>query len=119
MFSNRTLYTHTGRKVRFYDDLVKGRIVTVNLAYTRCTGSCPSGFRALAEPLLQLGERAKARRAAAGAARVGEVHGDDPPLHEIVVEAHLAAGVRVQRPVREHGRPPRSSRTGPSSPGPR
>jgi protein SCO1/2 len=56
MFSNRTLYTHTGRKVHFYDDLVKGRIVTVNLAYTRCTGSCPTGFRALAELQQRLGD---------------------------------------------------------------
>jgi len=58
MIANRTLYTHTGRKVRFYDDLVKGRIVTVNLAYTRCTGSCPTGFRALAEVQSLLGEAA-------------------------------------------------------------
>jgi len=58
MLSNRTLYTHTGRKVHFYDDLVKGRIVTVNLAYTRCTGSCPTGFRALAEVQSMLGEAA-------------------------------------------------------------
>jgi len=49
MLSNRTLYTHTGRKVHFYDDLVKGRIVTVNLAYTRCTKNCPTGFRTLAQ----------------------------------------------------------------------
>lgn len=54
MLSNRTLWTHTGRKVRFYDDLVRGRIVTVNLAYTRCRGICPTGFaklRALQEDL--------------------------------------------------------------------
>lgn len=44
MISNRILWTHTGKKVRFYDDLVRGRVVTVNLAYTRCTGICPTGF---------------------------------------------------------------------------
>ncbi len=49
MISNRTLWTHTGRKVRFYDDLVRGRVVTVNLAYTRCTGICPTGFAKLRE----------------------------------------------------------------------
>jgi len=49
MISNRTLWTHTGRKVRFYDDLVRGRIVTVNLAYTRCRGICPTGFAKLRE----------------------------------------------------------------------
>lgn len=48
MLTNRTLWTHTGRKVHFYDDLVKGRVITFNLAYTRCTGSCPTGFAKLA-----------------------------------------------------------------------
>ena len=56
MLSNRTLRTHTGRSVRFYDDLVRGRVVTVNLAYTRCTGSCPTGFRALAQLQSMLGD---------------------------------------------------------------
>ena len=40
MLSNRTLYTHTGRRVRFYDDLVRGRVITLNVAYTRCTQNC-------------------------------------------------------------------------------
>lgn len=56
MLSNRTLWTHTGRKVRFYDDLVKGRVITFNLAYTRCTGSCPTGFSRLAEIQEELGD---------------------------------------------------------------
>ena len=56
MISNRTLYTHTGRKVHFYDDLVRGRVVTVNLAYTRCTGICPAGFAKLAELQSMLGD---------------------------------------------------------------
>ena len=56
MLSNRTLYTDTGRKVRFYDDLVRGKVVTVNLAYTRCTKNCPTGFRALAELQKMLGD---------------------------------------------------------------
>ncbi|HEY6195087.1 MAG TPA: SCO family protein [Candidatus Eisenbacteria bacterium] len=47
MLSNRTLYTHTGRKVRFYDDLVRGRVITLNVAYTRCTLNCPTGFATL------------------------------------------------------------------------
>ena len=56
MISNRSLWTHTGRKVRFYDDLVKGRIVTVNLAYTRCAGICPTGFATLARVQDALGD---------------------------------------------------------------
>ena len=47
MIPNRILFTHTGRRVRFYDDLVRGRIIMLNLAYTRCTGICPTGFGTL------------------------------------------------------------------------
>jgi len=39
-----SLVTHDHRRVRFYRDLVRGRIVLMNLAYTRCTGICPTGF---------------------------------------------------------------------------
>jgi protein SCO1/2 len=56
MISNRTLYTDTGRKVRFYDDLVRGRVITLNLAYTRCTGSCPTGFATLRQVQDLLGD---------------------------------------------------------------
>src|ERR1700757_5200401 len=40
-FPNPVLVTHAGRRVRFYDDLVRGRFVFVNFAYTRCEGKCP------------------------------------------------------------------------------
>ena len=39
-FPNPVLVSHTGLEVRFYDDLVRGRLVLVNFAYTRCQGSC-------------------------------------------------------------------------------
>ena len=39
-FPNVTLVTHENRKVRFYDDLVKGKIVLFNFFYTRCEGIC-------------------------------------------------------------------------------
>lgn len=58
MLPNRVLYTHTGRKVRFYDDLVRGRVITLNLAYTRCTGSCPTGFATMRGVQELLGEDA-------------------------------------------------------------
>jgi len=40
-FPNVPLMTHEGKRVRFYDDLVKGRIVLLNLMYADCTASCP------------------------------------------------------------------------------
>jgi len=40
-FPNFQLTTHDGRQVRFYDDLVKGRIVVINFMYADCAGVCP------------------------------------------------------------------------------
>ena len=39
-FPNLVLTTHEGKQVRFYDDLVKGKIVLFNFFYTRCEGIC-------------------------------------------------------------------------------
>ena len=44
-FPNPTLITQEGKSVRFYDDLVRGRVVMVNFAYTRCNGKCPLACR--------------------------------------------------------------------------
>jgi protein SCO1 len=38
---NVPLLTHDGKKVRFYDDLVKDKIVTINFMYAKCEGVCP------------------------------------------------------------------------------
>jgi protein SCO1 len=41
-FPNTTLTTSAGRKVRFYDDLLKDKIVILNLMYADCDGICPA-----------------------------------------------------------------------------
>jgi len=48
-FPNPLLVTNTGRKVRFYDDLVRGRFVFLTFAYTRCEGKCPASLSRLLE----------------------------------------------------------------------
>ena len=40
-FPNLLLTTHEGRKVRFYDDLIKDKIVVINFMYVKCEGVCP------------------------------------------------------------------------------
>lgn len=40
-FPNVTVVTHEGKKVRFYDDLIKGKIVTINMMYAHCADVCP------------------------------------------------------------------------------
>jgi len=44
-FLNVPLTTHEGRQVRFYDDLIKGKTVLLNIMYTVCTAEaiCPLG----------------------------------------------------------------------------
>src|SRR5687768_3819298 len=38
---NVVLTTHEGKKVRFYDDLMKDKIVVINFMYATCEGICP------------------------------------------------------------------------------
>ena len=56
-FPNVTLTTQDNRKVRFYDDLIKGKIVAVNLIYTSCKYACPLETARLAQVQRLLGDR--------------------------------------------------------------
>jgi protein SCO1/2 len=40
-FPNVTLTTQDGKQVKFYDDLIKGKIVAIDLIYTQCKDACP------------------------------------------------------------------------------
>lgn len=40
-FPNVELVTHEGETVRFFDDLIKDRIVVINFIYTHCPDVCP------------------------------------------------------------------------------
>ena len=37
-FPNMVLKSHDGRLVRFYDDLLEGKVVLINFMYATCTG---------------------------------------------------------------------------------
>ena len=39
-FPNFEITTHEGKKVRFYDDLIKDKIVVINFMYAKCEGIC-------------------------------------------------------------------------------
>lgn len=41
-FTNAVLTTHEGRQVKFYDDLIRGKIVIINMMYAKCEGICPA-----------------------------------------------------------------------------
>ncbi len=48
-FPNSPLTTQDGQVVHFYDDVLKGKNVAINLIYTRCTASCPLETAKLAQ----------------------------------------------------------------------
>ncbi len=56
-FPNVPLTTQDGRTVRFYDDLIKGKIVAVNFIYTSCKYACPLETARLAQVQRLLGDR--------------------------------------------------------------
>ena len=58
-FPNVPLLTHTGRQVRFYDDLLKDRKVVINFMYTVCSGICTPVTQNLLEARRLLGADAK------------------------------------------------------------
>ncbi len=49
--------TQDNQRVRFYDDLVKGKNVLINFMYTECTGTCPRTTSNLVKVHATLGER--------------------------------------------------------------
>ncbi|HEY2360203.1 MAG TPA: SCO family protein [Candidatus Angelobacter sp.] len=55
-FPNTELITQNGKKVRFYDDLVRGKIVVIDLIYTHCVDSCPLETARLAQVQKLLGD---------------------------------------------------------------
>jgi len=56
-FPNVPLITQDGRTVRFYDDLLKDKIVAIDLIYTRCQFECPLETARMAQVQQLLGDR--------------------------------------------------------------
>jgi protein SCO1/2 len=56
-FPNVQLTTQDGQKVRFYDDLLKGKSVAIDLIYTNCKDECPLETARLVQVQKLLGDR--------------------------------------------------------------
>jgi protein SCO1 len=56
-FPNVPLTTQDGKVVHFYDDLLKGKLVAIDLIYTHCVDSCPLETARLAQVQKTLGDR--------------------------------------------------------------
>jgi protein SCO1/2 len=55
-FPNAELIDQDGQKVRFYDDLIKGKVFAVNFIYTQCKAVCPLETAAMLKIYNQLGD---------------------------------------------------------------
>jgi protein SCO1 len=54
---NVPLKTHTGKSVRFYDDLVHGKVVLITMMYAGCNNTCPPSTFNLVQVQQMLGAR--------------------------------------------------------------
>jgi protein SCO1/2 len=52
-----TLTDQNGKQVKFYDDLIKGKIVVIDFFYTQCKDACPLETARLRQVQKDLGDR--------------------------------------------------------------
>lgn len=57
LFPNTELITQDGKKVHFYDDVIKGKIVAIDFIYTSCGYACPLETARLVQVQQKLGDR--------------------------------------------------------------
>jgi protein SCO1 len=56
-FTNALLRTHEDKEVKFYDDLIRGKQVIINMMYATCQGACPVVTSKLIKVYRQLKDR--------------------------------------------------------------
>ncbi|GAM98308.1 cytochrome oxidase biogenesis protein Sco1/SenC/PrrC [alpha proteobacterium U9-1i] len=56
-FPNAALTDHNGRTVRFYDDLLRGKVVAISFVFTNCTDVCPLDIAQMRRVQEILGDR--------------------------------------------------------------
>jgi protein SCO1 len=56
-FPNTVMQNQDGRSLRFYDDVIRGKVVVINFVYTTCTDICPLDTAKLRDVQQRLGER--------------------------------------------------------------
>ena len=84
---NVPLVTHEGQAVRFYDDLIRGKVVAINMMYADCEGICPLATSNLVRVQALLGARA----------------GRDVFLYSLTLQPELDTPPRLQAYAAMHG----------------
>lgn len=86
-FPNPMLETHDGKRVRFYEDLVKGRLVVFNMMYASCSNICPPNTANLLQVQQALGAKA----------------GRDVFMYSITLQPEFDSAAALQDYVRKYG----------------
>lgn len=86
-FANVTLYTQDGEEVHFYDDLVRGKVVAINMMYVHCEGICPTMTANLRKVQELLGSRL----------------GRDIFMYSITLQPHLDTPQVLKAYAEKHG----------------
>jgi len=60
-FTNLEVISQDGKRLRFYDDVLSGKVVVLNFIFTNCQGACPMMTRNLSLVRDMLGEGALGR----------------------------------------------------------
>ena len=100
-FPNFTLTTQDGVPVHFYDDVLKGKIVAIDLIYTTCKYACPLETARLSQVARLLGDR-MGRDIFFYSITIDPDHDTPAVLKEYATEISGRAGVDV--PHRQEGR---------------
>lgn len=90
-FPNVTLTTQDGKPVRFYDDLIKGKIVAIDLIYTTCKYACPLETARLAQVQALLGDR-MGKDVFFYSITIDPEHDTPPVLKEYAAKFHAGPG---------------------------
>lgn len=56
-FTDVVLINQEGQKMRFYSDLLEGKVVVINTIFTTCTGMCPVMSKTFSQLQAHLGEK--------------------------------------------------------------
>ena len=86
-FPNVSLVTHEGEIVRFYDDLIRNKVVAINMMYTQCAGICPVATANLLRVQDLLGLRA----------------GRDIFMYSLTLQPELDTPATLKRYAERHG----------------
>ena len=86
-FPNVPLVTHEGQAVTFYDDLIRNKVVAINMMYAECEGICPLATSNLVRVQELLG------------ARVGR----DVFLYSLTLQPEIDTPQRLQEYAAMHG----------------